>query len=66
MAKKFTTKRLEDLIRLFKKMVHEPHGKPVPRGVARLWQSQLESLRDEWKKQAQTNKAKKKKSIRTR
>jgi hypothetical protein len=57
---KFTNKTLEDLIRFFKSLVHESKGKPVPVGVARSYQLLLENARDRWKKQAASNKAKKK------
>jgi hypothetical protein len=60
MVKKFTIKTIEDRIRFFKELAHEPRGKPVPRGVARSVQVMLESLREEWKKRAEVNKAKKK------
>jgi hypothetical protein len=60
-VKKFTIKTIEDRIRFLKDLAHEPRGKPVPRGVARSIQVMLENLRDEWKKQAQVNKARKKK-----
>jgi hypothetical protein len=59
--KRFTIRTIEDRIRFFKDLAHEPRGKPVPRGVARSVQVMLESLRDEWRKQAEQNKAKKNK-----
>ena len=59
MIKKFRIKTIEDRIRFFKDSVHEPRGKPVPRGVARSTQIMLESLREEWKRQAAANKARK-------
>jgi len=37
-------KRLQALIKIQKQFVHEPRdGRPVPRGVAKLWQVQLKS-----------------------
>jgi hypothetical protein len=55
----FTIKTLEDLIRFFKSLAHEPKGKPVPAGVARSYQTLLENARRKWKAQAAANKAKK-------
>ena len=58
----FTIKNLEDLIRFFKNLAHEPTGKPVPAGVARSYQVMLENARRRWKMQATANKAKKKRN----
>ena len=44
-------KRVQALIKIQKKFVHEPRdGKPVTRDVARLWQVQLKSSKDYLKK----------------
>lgn len=50
---------IEEKIRQFKKFVHEPHGKAVPRGVARAWQVMLKYLQDRAKEEAAVNKKKK-------
>jgi hypothetical protein len=57
----FTNKTLEDLIRFFKDLAHEPKGKPVPAGVARSYQTLLENARKKWKAQAAANKRAKRK-----
>jgi hypothetical protein len=62
----FTIKTLEDLIRFFKNLAHEPKGKPVPAGVARSYQTMLENARRRWKEQAAANKSKKKRNWRKR
>lgn len=56
---KFTIKTLEDRISFFKQLAHEPRGKPVTRGIAQSTQVMLECLRQEVKRQAAVNKAKK-------
>lgn len=62
MVKKYPINKLEDLITFIKDQCHEPSGKPMPRGVALSYQTMLENIRDEWKKQAAANKARKQKS----
>jgi hypothetical protein len=62
----FTIKSVEDLIKFFKELAHEPRGKPVPAGVARSYQTMLENARERWRKQAAANKAKKKRNRRQR
>jgi hypothetical protein len=43
-------KRVEALIKIQKKLVHEPRdGRPVPQGVAKLWQQQLKQSKDNLK-----------------
>jgi hypothetical protein len=61
-------KRVEKLIKIQKKLVHEPRdGKPVIQGVAELWQLQLKQSKGYLKKlqtlsQEQKKKGKKKKT----
>ncbi|MGB0015896.1 MAG: hypothetical protein WCF89_15075 [Candidatus Sulfotelmatobacter sp.] len=56
---KFTIDSPEAYIRFLKSCVHESHGKPVPRGLAQLYQFMLKSAREHWKNKAALNKAKK-------
>jgi hypothetical protein len=62
MVKKYPINKLEDLISFIKDQCHEPPGKPMPRGVARLYQAMLENIRKDWEEQAAANKARKQKS----
>jgi hypothetical protein len=57
---KFTINSLESLIRFINSCTHEPHGKPAPRGVSGSHLITQKSLREQWKRQADANKAKKK------
>jgi hypothetical protein len=44
-------RRVEALIKIQKKLVHEPRdGRPVIQGVAELWQQQLKQSKDYLKK----------------
>jgi hypothetical protein len=44
-------KRVEKLIKIQKKLVHEPRdGRPVIQGVAELWQQQLKQSKESLKK----------------
>jgi hypothetical protein len=44
-------KRVEALIKIQKKLVHEPRdGRPVIQGVAEMWQVQLKQSKDYLKK----------------
>lgn len=44
-------KRVEALIKIQKKLVHEPRdGRPVIKGAAELWQQQLKQSKDHLKK----------------
>jgi len=44
-------KRVEALIKIQKKLVHEPRdGRPVVQGVAELWQQQLKQSKESLKK----------------
>lgn len=44
-------KHVEKLIKIQKKLVHEPRdGRPVIQGVAKLWQHQLKQSKDYLKK----------------
>ena len=53
-------KRVQALIKIQKKFVHEPRdGKPVARGVARMWQVQLKSSKGYLKKLQRLSRQKK-------
>jgi hypothetical protein len=55
-------KRVEALIKIQKKLVHEPRdGRPIIQGVANLWQLQLKQSKDHLKKLRALRKLEKKK-----
>jgi len=56
-------KRVEKLIKIQKKLVHEPRdGRPVVQGVAELWQLQLKQSKDYLKKLQALSREKKQQS----
>jgi hypothetical protein len=52
--------KIEDQIRAAKKLVHEHRSHPAMRGVAALWQHQLKQLQELARRDAASNKRKKK------